>query len=1005
MKRRAIAATAAAAVAVLGTPALVTASAAPAPASAAAATSQSTGKVAQSKWGSYVVVLKGDPLTTTFAAKDLGSTKAQQKKAELEARHDAVLKRAGVAVNSKLNDYTAVLNGFSVQASYAKAQQLAVDPDVLTVMPDELRQKQALAADPAGSDQIADTAGETLRQFLGVDKTKLKGDGELLGVIDTGIWPEHPSFAEDGTYHPVQLNSKGGIDKCDFGNTKANPLDAKWNCNKKLVGARQMLKTYRSVIGVLPGEFDSARDDDGHGTHTASTAAGDADVRAWIYDKTRTLDHTSGIAPRAQIVAYKALGSLGGFSSDLAAAIDQAVYDGVDVINYSIGGGPGLLSADAISFLYANRAGVHVATSAGNSGPKPSTIGGPADLPWVTTVGASTQPRFYGGTVKLGNGTEVKGSSITLGSEKLPLVDAATIGNPLCLSKAALKNDTAFAEFESGAKGAMVLCWRGASGRSEKSLHVMEAGGKAMILSNVTDTDNYFTDNFRLPTVMVDKTEGDLIATYAKTEGATATISDTGALNTFGPAPSMAVFSSRGPNPSAPSIIKPDITAPGVQVLAGASPHPVGDDFEPGQLFQAIAGTSMSSPVMAGMFLLLDEAHPNWSPAAVKSAVMTTAYQDVRNNDRTSAAQPFDFGSGHVSSPTKAVNPGLVFNAGFNDFLGFYCGSSVRNDVFANPDVTCGKLEKAGVPTTIEDLNYPTIGVASLAGDKTVTRTVTNVSGTTEKFTANVENPAGMEITVSPKSLSLKAGESAAFEVTIRNVSAPVNTDWLFGAVTWSGAGATVRSNVAVYPTAFEAPSSVTGSGPSGSILIPVKVGFEGTYVPEPAGLAGNVPLTGSVSQDPDQTFDGCTADQPGTAAVPITVGADTSYLRLQYVLATADDIDLYLCKGSKQVASSTAGGTNELIELRSPAAGDYTLYVHGWQVVSSPLAFSIDRWQAVRGTGGLTVTPTTADVNIGDTVPVTASWSGAPSGVSYGVVDHTKDGTTYGQTIVQVTN
>ncbi len=1021
MKRGTIAATAAAALALVGTSALGgTASAAP---NANAAAKASTAKVAASKWGSYIVVMKGDPLASTFEQKDLGSAKAKKARAKIASEHSAAMKKAGVASSKKTHDYTNTVNGFSVVVSHDQAEKLAKDPNVLRVMPDVLRQKESLGA-AAGSDQIKDAEGQTLQQFLGVDQTDLKGDGELLGVIDTGIWPEHPSFADDGTYPAVTLPDVPGHPACDFGNTAANPDDAAWTCNNKLVGAREMLATYRAVIGVLPGEFDSARDDDGHGTHTASTAAGDANVRAWIYDKNRTVDHTSGVAPRAQIVAYKALGSLGGFSSDLAAAIDQAVEDGVDVINYSIGGGPGLTSADAFAFLFANRAGVHVATSAGNSGPGDATIGGPADLPWVTTVGASTQPRFYGGTVELYSDGKVvgavKGASVTLTSAKLPLIDAAAYFNPLCLSKQQLidgyvgqglkageaqgRGSHDWARFAAAAKGSMVLCWRGAIGRSEKSLYVLEAGGKAMVLSNQNDTDNYFTDNFRVPTVMVDKSEGDLVAAHAETKRPEAKIVDTANIDTFAPAPSMAVFSSRGPNPSAPSIIKPDITAPGVQVLAGASPKSADDAYEPGQLFQAIAGTSMSSPVMAGMFLLVDEQHPDWSPAAVKSAVMTTAYQDVVDNDRVTPAQPFDFGAGHVSAPTKAVNPGLVFDAGFSDFLGFYCGTPARNDVFADPAKTCAGLASAGIATTVEDLNYPTIGVASLAGSKTVRRTVTNVSGSAATFTASVENPRGMEISVSPSTLSLAAGESAPFEVTIANVSAPFNTDWVFGAVTWSGAGTEVRSNVAAYATPFEAPTSITGSGTDGSVSIPVKVGFDGTYVPEPAGLAANQPLTGSVSQDPDQTFAGC-QDQPGTTAVPITVASGAAYLRIAYVLATEDDIDLYLCHGGQVVAQSTAGGTNELIELSQPEAGDYTLYVHGWQVVAPPLDFSIDSWQVVRGQGGLEVTPTSADVSTGDTVDLTASWSGAPSGISYGVVDHTKDGVTYGQTVIQVNN
>lgn len=1007
MNRGMIAAGAAAALALVGVPAAsVGAAAAPTP-GLAKATAKAAAKVAPSKWGSYVVVMKDDPLTATLAQDALGSAAALQRKAALEASHDAVVRRAGLASGRKVQDYTAVLNGFSVLASRSQAQRLAADPAVLRVTPDELRQKTSLAMD-AGDDEIKAGAGQTLQQFLGVDSTSTKGDGELLGVIDTGVWPEHPSFADDGTYHPVQLNAKAGSNKCDFGNKKANPDDANWSCNKKLVGARQMLGTYRAVIGVLPGEFDSARDDEGHGTHTASTAAGNANVRAWTYDVKRTLDTTSGIAPRAQIVAYKALGSLGGFSSDLAGAIDQAVYDGVDVINYSIGGGPGLTSPDALSFLFANRAGIHVATSAGNDGPGESTIGGPADLPWVTTVGASTQPRFYAGTVVLGNGTRVLGSSVTLDSAAdLPLVDAEALGNPLCLSKEQLEDDTTYAAFAAGAKGALVLCWRGEIGRSEKSLHVLQAGGKAMVLSNQSDDDNYFTDNFRVPTVMVDATEGEVIADYATTAGATATIRDTGSIRTFAPAPSMALFSSRGPNPSAGSIIKPDITAPGVQVLAGASPKPVGEDFEPGQLFQAIAGTSMSSPVMAGVFLLLDQLHPTWSPAMVKSATMTTASQDVLDNDRTTDADPFDFGAGHVD-PVSAFNPGLVYNAGFNDFLGFYCGSDARNDVFVDADATCGSLEAANVPTTIEGLNYPTIGVDALAGVATVQRKVTNVLGQGTTFTASTQAPPGLSVQVTPAQLTLAPGATGTFRVTITNVNAPVNDTWRFGSLTWSGGGASVRSNIAVFPTAVSAPSLVTGTGASGSVAIKVTTGYVGEYTPVAGGLAANAPLTGNVSQDPDQTFAGCTAGQPGTTAAPVPVAADTAYLRLSQVLATDDDIDLYLCDAAGDVvAQSTAGGTNELIELDHPAAGEYTLYVHGWQVVAPPLAFSIDRWQVVLGQGApvLSVQPATAAATIGGTVDVTASWSGAAAGTSFGVVDHTKDGSSVGLTVVQVTN
>ncbi len=193
-----------------------------------------------------------------------------------------------------------------------------------------------------------------------------------------------------------------------------NPNDAPFTCNDKLIGARQMLATYRALIGAEPFEYDSARDENGHGTHTASTAGGNAGVQASIFGIGRGV--VSGVAPRAHIVAYKGLGALGGFGSDLAAAIDQAVADGVDVINYSIGGGASLDGPDDIAFLFAADAGVFVATSAGNSGPGADSVGGPGTVPWLTTVGASTQARTFQGSAVLGNGDEYFGASVTAGA-------------------------------------------------------------------------------------------------------------------------------------------------------------------------------------------------------------------------------------------------------------------------------------------------------------------------------------------------------------------------------------------------------------------------------------------------------------------------------------------------------------------------------------------------------------------------------------------------------------
>ena len=322
-----------------------------------------------------------------------------------------------------------------------------------------------------------------------------------MGVIDSGIWPEHPSFAADGLpappIHPlvdIQVNGPSGpyqIEACDFGNTAHNPDDAAFTCNNKLVGARQVLPSYRQLIGATADEYDSARDDNGHGTHTASTAAGNAGVTPSVLGN--TLDTISGIAPDAHVIAYKGLGTLGGFTSDLALAIDLAVFDGVDVINYSIGGGGTAITGDELAFLFAAEAGVYIANSAGNTGPGAGTIRSPSKVPWLTTVGASTQTRFFEGTIELGDGAEFTGASITQGTNGVfPLVDAAAAGDELC--RLNQLNPTVV-------QGAIVLCRRGAPARLMTSAEVIRAGGVGMILYNNNDVDNLYTDTHWVPSV------------------------------------------------------------------------------------------------------------------------------------------------------------------------------------------------------------------------------------------------------------------------------------------------------------------------------------------------------------------------------------------------------------------------------------------------------------------------------------------------------------------------
>jgi subtilisin family serine protease len=940
-------------------------------------------EVAVSESGSYIVVMTEDPLIVTEGREGLDRGPARAKERRLRASQDRALREVGASTDDKLNDYTVALNGFSALISHAEAEALQARKDVALVMPDELQQVQT----------------DSSPQYLGLTATggahrqDVTGEGVIVGVIDTGVWPEHPSFADDGSYSPIVHDVP-----CDFGNAAHNPADVDFDCNGKLLGARQTIPTYRALIGAEDFEFDSARDDNGHGTHTASTAAGNANVQASIYG--RDLGVVTGIAPRARVIVYKGLGHLGGFTSDLAGAINQAVADGVDVINYSVGGGASLISATDLAYLFATQAGVLVATSAGNSGPGAGTVGSPGSVPWITTVGANTQSRSFAGEVVLGDGQRFTGVSLTPPLANAPLVDGNTAGSELCLA----------GQLDPGmVEGAIVLCGRGLIGRVAKGQNVKDAGGVGMIMYEQSDTGSLFSDSHVVPAVHLDRTPGMAIRAYiASAASPTAELIDRGT-TTWPSAPSMTEFSSRGANRVAPDIIKPDITAPGIQILAGHTAMP--DSGVTGELFQAIAGTSMSSPHVAGVFALIKQEHPDWSPAMARSAIMTSANPNVRDNDRTSLATPFAQGSGEVrpGSPSRrgtAFQPGLVYDAGLNDYLGFLCDAAPQ--VFANADATCTALANAGFATTATDLNYPSIGVAELAGSQTVTRTVTSVAAGRRTFRPTVEAPAGYEVTVSPASFTLQQGQSATFEVTITNRSGPVG-QWRFGSLTFrdNNNQHAVRSTIAVKGALFRAPGEVTGSGEAGSASFDLSFGYTGAYDAAVHGLGQAVVISDNVVQDPDQAFD--PDDGYSNLHEFELVGAAHLRLRMPPEATHPDaDIDLFVYNPSGQlVASSTRPGTEEQIDISSPADGTWKVYVHGWAAPGGAVDYDLYSWVMSATPGGsLTVDSAPTEAVTGATATVEVSWTGATLGEWHlGAVSHTGSEGLMGLTLVEVDN
>ena len=339
-----------------------------------------------------------------------------------------------------------------------------------------------------------------------------------------------------------------------------------------------------------------------------------------------------------------------------------------------------------------------------------------------------------------------------------------------------------------------------------------------------------------------------------------------------------------------------------------------------------------------------------------KSAIMGTADTDVRDNDRVSQAGPFAMGAGmvdpgKVARPGSAFNPGLVYDAGFFEYLGFLCDEGP--EAFVNPAATCAGLAAGGVPTTSQNLNYPSIGIAELAGVETVTRTVTSVATGPVTFTPSINAPAGYDVSVTPDSITLAPGESASYEVTFTNVAAVLG-EWAFGDLTWSGSGYDVRSPIALKAVQLSAPAEVTGTGVAGQASFDVKFGYTGAYTALPHGLVPATATDSVVFQDPDQAP--FTADDGnGLILLPFTV-TGAALARWSLVIPGADDLDLYLIgpDGETIVAQSTAGGTDEHIEL----AGTGRRYLHpgrtrmgGGRVAGSAvLRAELDR--AV-GTGG----------------------------------------------------
>ncbi|MBN1583447.1 MAG: S8 family serine peptidase [Anaerolineae bacterium] len=636
--------------------------------------------------------------------------------------------------------YEKIFNGASLILQSSKVDAVAELNGVTGVYLDEMVQ--------VDTDTSPNFIGAT-RLWKQIGGQQSAGEGIVVGILDTGIWPEHPSFTDPDPMGNAYPAPPGGPYECDFGNTAYNPNDAPFTCNNKLIGAYTFIDTYKAYVGLLPTEFDSARDDNGHGTHTSSTAAGNAGVETDMLGVPRGT--VSGIAPRAHVIMYRVCGEEGCYNSDSAAAVEQAILDGVDILNFSIGGGTNPYSdIVSLAFLSAYDNGVFVAASAGNAGPNADTVG--HREPWVTTVGASTHNRTYAATVELTDGTDtltLEGASIT-GGLTADVVMASDYGDGMCLTP-----------FAPGTfDGQIVVCERGTIARVTKSYNVQQGGAGGMILYNPA-LQGLSSDPHYVPSIHIENDAGvallDFMATHS---GVTGTLS--GGVQVEAQGDVMAAFSSRGGPAQSLGVSKPDIAAPGVQILAGNTPlgalQGPGGMGPYGELFQAIDGTSMASPHIAGSAALLMQLHPDWTPGQIKSALMTSAQiPDVVKEDGETPADPFDYGSGRVDL-RGAGKVSLTISATAQDFIDH------EDDLW--------------------NANYPSIYIPGMPGKMTLQRTVASSLDTNSTWYVKASPYMSDDFTIKvPRMLTIGAGQEATFDIDIDARNVPMG-ETRFGFIT-----------------------------------------------------------------------------------------------------------------------------------------------------------------------------------------------------------------------------
>ncbi|XP_010529680.1 PREDICTED: subtilisin-like protease SBT3.9 isoform X2 [Tarenaya hassleriana] len=672
------------------------------------------------------------------------------------------------AHDSMVYSYRHGFSGFAAKLTEYEAEQISELPEVVHVVLDQFYQLTTT--------RTWDYLGLSPKHPKNLLYETNMGNQVIAGVIDSGIWPESESLNDKGM-GSIPSRWKGG---CESGQM-FNPST---HCNRKLIGAKFFIDGFIASNGDLNTtenpEYVSPKDFDGHGTHVATTIAGS------FVPNVTYLGFAGGIirggAPLAHIAMYKAcwhvtaIGTATCSSADMLKAIDEAIKDGVDVISISIAFSVPLFpeidirDGIAVGAFHAVARGIPVVCAGGNAGPAAQTIVNTA--PWILTVAATTLDRSFPTPITLGNNITILGQELYVGSGLgfTPLVYPESPFSGDCEKLSANPNRTM--------AGKVVLCFTTKTDPSaviSAGKAVSEAGGLGVIVAR--NPGHLLVPCVDFACAAIDYELGTDILFYIRS---TKTL--------VGPpvATKVATFSSRGPNSITPAILKPDISAPGVNILAATS---LNDSLGAGG-FVLKSGTSMATPVVSGIVALLRALHPNWSPAAIRSAIVTTAWKTDPSGEPIFAdgsnrklADPFDYGGGLVN-PEKATDPGLVYDMGTSDYIHYMCSVGYKDPSIS---LVVGKATICPHPNpSVLDLNLPSITIPDLSGEVTITRTVTNVGPRNSVYKVVIDPPSGVHMDVNPKTLVFNPKtERVSFTVRV-STSHKVNTGFYFGSLTWT---------------------------------------------------------------------------------------------------------------------------------------------------------------------------------------------------------------------------